>query len=96
MHEGKPPSFDDLAVALAQAASLIRSRVDELNFTAASIGLSGMGAFVSVVELERITSLTAVAHHYFRENAAAEVELRAAALRKKNGRWAMFARAAVI
>ncbi len=36
------------------------------------------------------------AHHFFKDNAAVEREVRAMVLRKKNGRWAMFARAAVV
>jgi hypothetical protein len=93
MHEGQPPSFDAIAVALALAASKLRLDVEQMELLAARINLSPMGTSLAISELKRNLDLIVHAHHFFKDNATAEPEVRAMILRKKNGRWGMFARA---
>lgn len=91
-----PPSFDDMAVALALAASKLKLDLEQMEFIAARIELSPMGTSLAIMELKRNLELIVSAHQFFRESAAAEPEVRMMVRRKKNGRWGMFARAAVI
>ena len=92
MREGQPPSFDAIAVALALAASKLRLDLEQMEFLTARINLSPMGTALAVQELQRNLDLIVAAHHFFKDNAAAEPEIRAMVLRKKSGRWGMFAR----
>jgi hypothetical protein len=96
MADRKLPSFDDMAVALALAASKFRLDVEQMELLTARVGVSPMGSAIAVAELQRNLDLVVSAHHFFRECAAAESEVRALVLRKKSGRWAMFARVAAI
>jgi hypothetical protein len=91
-----PPSFDDIAVALALAASKLKLDVEQMEFICARVELSRMGTSIATSELQRNLDLIVAAHHFFKDNAAAEPEVRAMVLRKKTGRWGMFARAAVV
>jgi hypothetical protein len=91
-----PPSFDNMAVALAIAASKLRLDLEQMEFLAARIELSTMGTSIACSELQRNLDLIVAAHYFFKDNAAAEPEVRAMVLRKKNGRWGLFARAAVV
>lgn len=96
MPEKQPPSFNDIAVALALAASKLKLDLEQMEFIAARIALSPMGTSLACSELQRNLDLIVSAHHFFKDNAGAEPEMRAVARRKKSGRWAMFARAAAI
>ena len=96
MADRKIPSFDDMAVALALAASKFRLDVEQMELLTARIGVSPMGSAIAIAELQRNLDLVVQAHLFFKENAPAEGEIRALILRKKSGRWATFARAAVI
>jgi hypothetical protein len=96
VHEKKPPPFDDIAVALALAASKLKLDLEQMEFMAARIDLSRMGTSLACSELQRTLDLIVHAHHFFRENSGAEAEVRAMVLRKKTGRWGMFARVAVV
>jgi hypothetical protein len=97
VHEEKlPPSFDAIAVALALAASKLRLDLEQMEFIAARINLSPMGCSLAVSELQRNLDLIVHAHHFFKDGAPAEREIRGMVLRKKNGRWSMFARAAAV
>lgn len=97
MREGQsPPSFDAIAVALALAASKLRLDVEQMEFLAARIDLSPMGMSLATSELQRNLDLIVHAHHFFKDNASAETEIRAAVLRKKTSRWGWLARAAVL
>lgn len=96
MAEKKIPSFDDMAVALALAASKFRLDVEQMELLTARVGVSPMGSAIAIAELQRNLDLVVSAHHFFKESAAAEGEVRAVILRKKNGRWTMFARVAAI
>jgi hypothetical protein len=91
-----PPSFNDIAVALALAASKLKLDLEQMELIAARINLSPMGCSIACSELQRNLDLIVHAHHFFREGAPAEREIRSAVLRKKTGRWGMFARAAVV
>lgn len=90
------PLFDDIAVALALAASKFKLDLEQMEILTARIGVSPMGAAIATAELQRNLDLIVAAHHFFREGAPAEKELRAMVLRKKAGRWAMFSRVAVV
>lgn len=83
----KEPSFDEIAVALTLAASKVRLDLDQMEILAARISLSPMGTSLAVAELKRLLDHIAYAHRFFRDNAPAEAEIRAAALRKKRGNW---------
>lgn len=91
-----PPSFDHIAVALALAASKFRLDIEQMELLAARVGVSPMGTSLAISELQRNLDLLVHAHHFFKDNSAVEPEVRAMVLRKKNGRWAMFSRAAVV
>ena len=91
-----PPTFDAIAVALALAASKLRLDLEQMEFLTARIGLSPMGTALAVQELQRNLDLIVHAHHFFKDNSAVEPEVRAMVLRKKSGRWGMFARVAVV
>jgi hypothetical protein len=91
-----PPAFNDIAVALALAASKFRLDIEQMELVAARVGVSIMGTSLALTELNRNLDLIVAAHHFFRESASVEREMRAMILRKKNGRWGMFARAAVV
>jgi hypothetical protein len=91
-----PPCFDDIAVALALAASKLKLDLDQMELIAARINLSPMGCSIAVSELKKNLDLIVHAHHFFKNNSAAENEVRAMVLRKKSGRWGMFARAAAV
>lgn len=96
MRDGKKlPSFDDIAVALALAASKFRLDVEQMELLTARVGISPMGSAIAVSELQRNLDLIVTAHHFFKDNAAAEPEMRAMALRKKNGRWGFLRVAAI-
>lgn len=93
---GAPPSFDDIAVALALAASKFRLDVEQMEILAARVGVSPMGTALAISELQRNLDLIVAAHHLFKDGAPAEREVRAVVERKKGGRWSMFARAAAV
>lgn len=84
---GVPPSFDDIAVALALAASKFKLDVEQMEILTARVGLSPMGAAIAITELQRNLDLLVHAHHLFKDGAPAEREIRAAVDRKKRGRW---------
>ena len=94
--EKQPPSFDDIAVALALAAAKLRLDVELMEVLCARVDLSQMGTSIAMSELQRNLDLIVHAHNFFKDNAAAETEMRAMISRKKQGRWSMFARAAVV
>lgn len=96
LEKKKIPSFDDIAVALALAASKFRLDVEQMELLTARVGVSPMGSAIAVAELQRNLDLVVHAHHFFKDCAASESEVRAMVLRKKSGRWAMFARVAVV
>ena len=83
----REPSFDEIAVALALAASKVRLDLDQLEILAARVSLSPMGTSLAIAELKRVLDHVAYAHRFFKDNAGAEAEIRAAALRKKRGSW---------
>jgi len=89
-------SFDDIAVALSLAATKLRLDLDQAELLAARIDLSPMGLSLAVTELQRNLNLVAEAHHFFKENAAVEAEMRAVALRRKRRTWFSLSRVAVL
>lgn len=91
-----PPSFDDIAVALALAASMFRLDLERLEMVAARADLSPMGTSIALAEINRNIDLIVAAHHLFKDGAPAEREIRAAVDRKKRGRWSMFGKVAVV
>jgi hypothetical protein len=93
---GVPPSFDDIAVALKLAASQFKLDLEQLEMIAARVGVSPMGTSLAVAELQRNLDLVVHAHHFFKDGAPAEREVRAAVDRKKRGRWSVFTRAAAV
>lgn len=93
---GVPPSFDDIAVALSIAASKLKLDLEQVEFLAARVGVSPMGTSLALLEIQRNIDLIVHAHHFFKDGAPAEREVRAAVDRKKRGRWSMFARAAAV
>ena len=92
----RPSSFDDIAVALTLAASKLRLDLDQMEILAARIDLSPMGTSLAVAELRRNLELVAQAHHFFKENAAVEAEMRAVALRRKRRTWFNLSKVAVL
>lgn len=91
-----PPSFDDIAVALALAAAKLKLDVEMMEVLCARVDLSQMGTSIAMSELQRNLDLVVHAHLFFKNNAAVETEVRAMASRKKTGRWGMFSKAAAL
>src|SRR5579859_7254880 len=86
-NEIKPPSFDEIAVALKLAATKLRLDLDQMEILAASITLSPMGTSLAVSELKKNLDLVVLAHEFFKDGAAVEPQMRAVLARRKTGRW---------
>jgi hypothetical protein len=92
----RPSNFDDIAVALTLAATKLRLDLDQAELLAARIDLSPMGLSLAVNELRKTLNLVAQAHHFFKDNAPVEAEMRAVALRGKRRTWFDLRKIAVI
>jgi len=83
----QPPTFDDIAVALALAASRLKLDLEQTEILAARIGMPQISASLAVAELQRTFDLVVQAHDFFRENADIETLMRATAARKRRLPW---------
>lgn len=91
-----PPSFDDIAVALKLAASKLRLDLEQVQMLGARFEMSNMGIMLAEAELQRNLDLLAHAHHFFKDNAGVENEMRAVAHKKRGGLMSLLTRAAVL